>query len=91
MKRRGKRTRSAVSTDTTTISSDVETIDVDDEGGDVQSPKESKRWRRPVRHRGRRVDLRQAPTQRATLGRSTSSIGMATGTRSPIPRREFLY
>jgi hypothetical protein len=37
-KRRGKQTRSAVSADTTTVSSDVETIDVDDEG-DVQSPK----------------------------------------------------
>jgi hypothetical protein len=38
-KRRGKRTRSAVSADTTTISSDVKTIDVDDEEGDMQSPK----------------------------------------------------
>jgi hypothetical protein len=38
-KRRGKRTRSAVLVDTTTISSDVETIDVDDEEGDAQSPK----------------------------------------------------
>jgi hypothetical protein len=38
-KRRGKRTMSAVSTDTTTISSDVETIDIDDEEGDAQSPK----------------------------------------------------
>jgi hypothetical protein len=37
-KRRGKWTRSAVSADTTTISSDVETIDVDDEEGDAQSP-----------------------------------------------------
>jgi hypothetical protein len=31
-----KRTRSAVSTDTTTASSDVETIDVEDAEGDVQ-------------------------------------------------------
>jgi hypothetical protein len=34
-----KQTRSAVSADTTTISSDVETIDVDDGEGDVESPK----------------------------------------------------
>jgi hypothetical protein len=34
-KRRRKRTRSVVSADTTTISFDIETIDVDDEGGDV--------------------------------------------------------
>jgi hypothetical protein len=34
-KRRGKRTRSAVLADTTTISSYVETIDVNDEEGDV--------------------------------------------------------
>jgi hypothetical protein len=38
-KRRRKRTRSVVSADTTTIRSDVETIDVDDDEGDVQSPK----------------------------------------------------
>jgi hypothetical protein len=38
-KRKGKRTRSAVSADTTTISSDVETIDVYDGEDDVQSPK----------------------------------------------------
>jgi hypothetical protein len=38
-KRRGKWTRFAVSTDTTTASSDVETIDVEDDEGDVQSPK----------------------------------------------------
>jgi hypothetical protein len=37
-KRRGKRTRSAVSWDTTTVSSDAETIDVEDDEGDVQSP-----------------------------------------------------
>jgi hypothetical protein len=37
--RRGKRTRSAVSADTTTRSSDVETIDVEEDKGDVQSPK----------------------------------------------------
>jgi hypothetical protein len=38
-KRMGKRTRSAVSANTTTISSDFETIGVDDGDGDVQSPK----------------------------------------------------
>jgi hypothetical protein len=41
-KRRGKQTKSAVLADTTTISSDVETIDVDDEEGDEQSPKATK-------------------------------------------------
>jgi hypothetical protein len=35
----GKQIRSAVSADTTTFSSDVETIDVGDDEGDVQSPK----------------------------------------------------
>jgi hypothetical protein len=34
-KRRGKRTRSAVSADTTTKSSDVRTIDVEEDEGDV--------------------------------------------------------
>jgi hypothetical protein len=38
-KRRGKRTRSAVSADTTTVSSDVETIDVEDDVGDAKLPK----------------------------------------------------
>jgi hypothetical protein len=38
-KRRGKRTRSTLSTDTTTASSDVQTIDIEDVEGDVQSPK----------------------------------------------------
>jgi hypothetical protein len=38
-KRKGKRTRSAVSADTAMISSDVETIDVDDGEGNMQSPK----------------------------------------------------
>jgi hypothetical protein len=36
---RGKRTRSAVSVDTTTMSSDVEAVDIEDDEGDVQSPK----------------------------------------------------
>jgi hypothetical protein len=34
-KRRGKRTRSTVSADTTTISSDIEAIDIEDDEGDV--------------------------------------------------------
>jgi hypothetical protein len=38
-KRRGKRTRSAVSADTTTMSSNLKTIDVEDDESDVQSPK----------------------------------------------------
>jgi hypothetical protein len=38
-KMRGKRTRPAVLADTTTISFDVETIDVDDEESGTQSPK----------------------------------------------------
>jgi hypothetical protein len=38
-KRRSKRTRTAVSVDTTTRSSDIETIDVEEDKGDVQSPK----------------------------------------------------
>jgi hypothetical protein len=38
-KRKRKRTRSVVSADTTTISFDVETINVDDGEGDVESPK----------------------------------------------------
>jgi hypothetical protein len=37
-KRRGKWTRSAVLADTTTKSSDIETIDVDGEEGNMQSP-----------------------------------------------------
>jgi conjugal transfer/entry exclusion protein len=37
--RRGKWTRSAVSAATTMMSSDFETIDVEDDEGDVQSPK----------------------------------------------------
>jgi hypothetical protein len=38
-KRRGKQTRSTVSADTTTRSSNVETIDVEEDEGDVQSPR----------------------------------------------------
>jgi hypothetical protein len=38
-RRKRKRTRSVVSADTTKINSDVETIDVDDGEGDVESPK----------------------------------------------------
>jgi hypothetical protein len=71
MKRRGKRTRSAVSTDTTTISSNVETIDVDDEGGDVQSPKETM-----VPSPGKQAVETPRPTSRMQ-GRSTSSTDPA--------------
>jgi hypothetical protein len=38
-KRKRKQTRSAVSADNTTISSDIVTINVEDEVGDVESPK----------------------------------------------------
>jgi hypothetical protein len=37
-KKKRKRTRSTVSVDTTTISSDIETIDIDNEEGDMESP-----------------------------------------------------
>jgi hypothetical protein len=37
-KKKRKRTRSTVSVDTATVSSNIETIDVDDEEGDVESP-----------------------------------------------------
>jgi hypothetical protein len=78
-KRRGKRTRSAVSANTTTMSSDVEAIDIEaidikEDGGDVQSPKATtrrrggRRRRRPARRLGCRGDLHRAPAQRTTLG-----------------------
>jgi hypothetical protein len=66
-KRRGKRTRSTVSTNTTTISSHVETIDVEDEEGDVQSPKATTS---PLP--GRQAAETPRPTLR-TQGRSTLS------------------
>jgi hypothetical protein len=37
-KKKRKRTRSTVSVDTTMVSSSVETIDIVDEAGDVESP-----------------------------------------------------
>jgi hypothetical protein len=70
-KRRGKRTRSAVSTDTTTISSDVETIDIDDEEGDVQSPKAT-----TAPSPGSQVVETPRQTSK-TQGRSTSSTDPA--------------
>jgi hypothetical protein len=70
-KRRGKRTRSAVSADTTTIISDVETIDVEDDEGGVQSPKATM-----APSPGRQVAETPHPTSR-TQGRSTSSTDPA--------------
>jgi hypothetical protein len=66
-KRRGKRTRSAVSTDTTTVSSDIETIDAEDDKGDVQSPKAI-----TAPSLGRQAAETPHPTPGAQ-GRSTSS------------------
>jgi hypothetical protein len=66
-KRRGKQTRSTVSADTATISSNVETIDVDDEEGDAQSPKATTApspWKQAVE-----MFCQTSKTQ----GRSTSS------------------
>jgi hypothetical protein len=68
-KRRGKRTRSAVSVDTTTISSDIETIDVDDGEGDAQSPKAS--TAPPPGKQAVEMPRQTSMTQ----GRSTSSTG----------------
>jgi hypothetical protein len=71
-KRRGKRTRSAVSTDTTTtVSSDVETIDVEDNKGDVQSPKATT----APSPRGQAAEMPH-PAPRAQ-GRATSSTDPA--------------
>jgi hypothetical protein len=70
-KRRGKRTRSTVSADTTTKSSEVETIDVDGEEGDVQSPRATT---------ASSPDRQAAETSRPTPGAqglSTSSTGPA--------------
>jgi hypothetical protein len=70
-KRRGKRTRSAVSVDTTTKSSDVETIDVDGEEGDMQSPRTTTA---PSPDRQATETPRPAP---GAQGLSTSSTGPA--------------
>jgi hypothetical protein len=70
-KMRGKRTRYAVSVDTTMMSSDIEAIDVEDDEGDVQSPKAT-----TAPSSGRQVaeTPRLAP---GAQGRSTSSTGPA--------------
>jgi hypothetical protein len=68
-KRRGKRTRSAVSTDTTTMTSDIETIDVEEDEGDMQSPKATTA---PLPAGGAAKTPCPAPEAQ---GRSTSSTG----------------
>jgi hypothetical protein len=70
-KRRGKQTRSTVSADTITISSDVKTIDADDEEGDVQSPKAI-----AAPSPGKQAMETARPTAK-TQGRSTSSTDPA--------------
>jgi hypothetical protein len=62
---------------TTTIRSDIETIDVKDDEGDVQLPKATtapspggKAAETPTRRRGHKGKLCRAPTQRAMLGRT---------------------
>jgi hypothetical protein len=70
-KRRGKHTRSAVSVDTTTKSSDIETIDVEEDEGDVQSPKAT-----TAPSPGRQVAEMPRLAPRAQ-GLSTSSTGPA--------------
>jgi hypothetical protein len=68
-KRRGKQTRSKVSVDTTTMSSDIETIDVEGDEGDVQSPKATTAPS-PV---GRATETPRPALE--AQGRSTSSTG----------------
>jgi hypothetical protein len=70
-KRRGKRTRSTVSVDTTMKSFDVETINVDEDEGDVQSPKATTA---PSPRRKAAETPRPAP---GAQGLSTSSTGPA--------------
>jgi hypothetical protein len=70
-KRRGKRTRSAVSTDTTSKSSDIETIDVEEDEGDVQSPRAT-----TAPSSGRRAAKTPRPAP-GVQGLSTSSTGPA--------------
>jgi hypothetical protein len=69
VKRRGKRTRSAVSANTTMKSSDVETIDVEEDEGDVQSPRAT-----TVPSQGRRAAETPRPAPGAQV-LSTSSTG----------------
>jgi hypothetical protein len=70
-KRRGKWTRSAVSADTTTVSSDVKTIDVEYDEGDMQSPKAT-----TAPSPGGQVAETPHPAPRAQ-GRATSSTNPA--------------
>jgi hypothetical protein len=70
-KKRGKRTRSAVSADTTTVSSDVETIDIEDDEGNVLSPKAT-----TALSPGRQAAKTPCLTSRVQ-GRSTSSTDPA--------------
>jgi hypothetical protein len=71
-KRRGKRTRSTVSADNiTSVSSDVDTIDVEDNMGDVQSPKAT-----TAPSPGGQVAETPHPAPRAQ-GRATSSTNPA--------------
>jgi hypothetical protein len=75
-KRRGKQTKSAVSADITTKSSDIETIDVEEDDGDVQSPKATTA---PSSGRQAAETPRPAP---GAQGLSTSSTGLADDVRS---------
>jgi hypothetical protein len=68
-KRRGKQTRSAVSVDTTIMSSDVEAIDVEDDEGDVQSSKATT----ALSPAGQATETSLLPP--GAQGRSTSSTG----------------
>jgi hypothetical protein len=85
-KRRGKQTSSAVSADTTSKSSDIETIDVEEDEGDVKSLRAT-----TAPSPGRRAAETPRPTLRAQ-GLSTSSTGCrrfnlstsAGGTRSKV-------
>jgi hypothetical protein len=68
-KKRGKQTRFAVSANTTTKSSDVETIDVEEDEGDVQSPRATM-----IPSPGRQAAEMPHPTP-GVQGLSTSSTG----------------
>jgi hypothetical protein len=75
-KKRGKRTRSEVSVDTTTISFDVEVtvkmtrVMCSRQRQQRLRRREGRRQRHPARCQGRMGDLHRAPTQRTTLGRT---------------------
>jgi hypothetical protein len=75
-KRRGKRTRSAMSAETTSKSSDVETIDVEENEGDVQSPRAT-----TVPSQGRLAAETTRPAPGAQ-GLSTSSTGQVDDAES---------